>query len=277
MLRAPQTFSTSWCGLDTLAADNAFLLLFVEEDAVRCESSHIAASVRDGPVLSLGVESCEEDLASVCAVFTAGTVSAPSSRLAPQHWDLRAGPAVAGGCFETLSLDLADEQVLGRVCAVFTAGTVSAPSSRLAPKGSELPLEGQDEEDGGVLRDLQDLWEEVHDAPGGTWYTHCFLSAVTCSLVMGFFVWLVLKAKGLIVAGLVAEVLKALEEREAQANQHEPAASEPQVECGGTPQTEEVRGLVQDFSTVERGDRGALASPEPRGPDELVSVASSMA
>ena len=49
---------------------------------------------------------------------------------------------------------------------------------------------------------------------------------------------MVWKAKGLIVAGLVAEVLKVLEEREAQANQHEPAASEPQVECGGTPQTE---------------------------------------
>ena len=78
VLRAPQTFSTSWCGLDTLAADNAFLLLFVEEDAVRCESSHIAASGRDGPVLSLGVESGEEVLDSVCAVFTAGTVSAPS-------------------------------------------------------------------------------------------------------------------------------------------------------------------------------------------------------
>ena len=61
---------------------------------------------------------------------------------------------------------------------------------------------------------------------------------------------MVWKAKGLIVAGLVAEVLKVLEEREAQANQHEPAAYEPQVECDGTPQTEEVRGLVQDSPTA---------------------------
>jgi hypothetical protein len=103
------------------------------------------------------------------------------------------------------------------------------------------------------------------------------LLAVMLSLVGGVVVWTVWKAKGLIVAGLVAEVLKALEEREAQANQHEPAASEPQVECGGSPQTEETRGLVQDFSTVERGDKRALASPEPWGPDELVSFASSMA
>ena len=48
---------------------------------------------------------------------------------------------------------------------------------------------------------------------------------------------MVWKAKGLIVAGLVAEVLKVLEERETQANQHEPAAFEPQVGCAGTAQT----------------------------------------
>ena len=88
---------------------------------------------------------------------------------------------------------------------------------------------------------------------------------------------MVWKAKGLIVAGLVAEVLKVMEEREAHANQNEPAVFEPQVECDGTPQTEEVRGLVQDFSTVERRDKRALASTEPWGPDELVSFASSMA
>ena len=52
--------------------------IFVEEDAVLCESSHIAASGRDGPVLSLGVVSGEEVLDSVCAVFTAGTESAPA-------------------------------------------------------------------------------------------------------------------------------------------------------------------------------------------------------
>ena len=103
------------------------------------------------------------------------------------------------------------------------------------------------------------------------------LLAMMLSLAGGVVVWMVWKAKGLIVAGLVAEVLKALEEREAQANQHEPAASEPQVECGGSPQTEETRGLAQDFSTVERGDKRALASTEPWGPDELVSFASSMA
>ncbi len=68
---------------DTLAAGDAFLLIFVEEDAGLCEGSHIAASGRDGPVLSLGVESGEEVLDSVWAVFTAGTVSAPSLRLAP--------------------------------------------------------------------------------------------------------------------------------------------------------------------------------------------------
>ena len=85
---------------------------------------------------------------------------------------------------------------------------------------------------------------------------------------------MVWKAKGLIVAGLVAEVLKVLEEREAQANQHEPAAYEPQVDCDGPPQTEEVRGLVQDSSTAGSEDRRALASPEPWGPDELVSFAS---
>jgi hypothetical protein len=97
------------------------------------------------------------------------------------------------------------------------------------------------------------------------------------SLAGGVVVWMVLKAKGLIVAGLVAEVLKVLEEREAQANQHEPAAYEPQVECDGTPQAEEVRGLVQDSSTAGSEGRRALASPEPWGPDELVSFASSLA
>ena len=85
------------------------------------------------------------------------------------------------------------------------------------------------------------------------------------------------KVKCLIVAGLVAEVLKVLEEREAHANQHEPGVFEPHVECDGTPQTEEIRGLVQSFSTVESGDRRALFSPEPWGPDELVSFATSMA
>ena len=88
---------------------------------------------------------------------------------------------------------------------------------------------------------------------------------------------MVWKAKGLIVTGPVAEVAKVLDEREAHANQHEPWVFEPQVECDGTPQTEEIRGLVQSSSTVEIGDRRALSSPEPWGPDELVSFATSMA
>ena len=88
---------------------------------------------------------------------------------------------------------------------------------------------------------------------------------------------MVWKAKGLIVAGLVAEVFEALEEREAHANQHEPWAFEPQVECDGTPQTAEVRGLVQDSSTAGSEGRRAFASPEPWGPDALVSFASSLA
>jgi hypothetical protein len=138
-------------------------------------------------------------------------------------------------------------------------------------------LAGQDEEDGEVLRDLQDLWEAVHDAPEGTRHTHCFLLAMTISLVMGVCVWLVLKAMGLIVAGLVAEVLKALEKRAAQANQQGPAARGPHVESGGRPQAEETRGFVQDFSTNESDDRRAPASPEPWGADELVVFASSMA
>ena len=70
------------------------------------------------------------------------------------------------------------------------------------------------------------------------------LLAMMFSLAGGVVVWMVWKAKGLIVAGLVAEVLKVLEEREAHANQHEPGVFEPQVECDGTPQTEEIRGLV---------------------------------
>ncbi len=80
-------------------------------------------------------------------------------------------------------------------------------------------------------------------------------------------------AQGLIVAGLVAEVLKVLEEREAQANQHRPAAYEQQVECDGLPHTELV-SLVQDSFTAGSEGRRALASPEPWGPDELVSFAS---
>ena len=44
------------------------------------------------------------------------------------------------------------------------------------------------------------------------------------SPAVGVFVWLVLKAKGTIVAGLAAEILKVLEMRAAQASQHGPAA-----------------------------------------------------
>ena len=93
----------------------------------------------------------------------------------------------------------------------------------------------------------------------------------------GAAVWMVLKAKGLIVAGLVAEVFKVLEDQAAQANQQEPAAYEPQVEGDGPPQAEDVRGLVQDSCTVGSKDTRDLASPEPWGPDELVSFASSLA
>ncbi len=88
---------------------------------------------------------------------------------------------------------------------------------------------------------------------------------MTISLVMWVVVWLILKAKGVIVAGLVAEVLKVLEERAAQTNQQGPAARGPQVESGGPPQAEEVAGSVQDFPTNGSDDRRAPASPEPWG------------
>ena len=72
--RCPDKLSFALQGnFDTSVAGNAFLSIFVEGNAFLCDSSHIAASGRDGPVLSLGVESGEEILATVCAVFTAGT------------------------------------------------------------------------------------------------------------------------------------------------------------------------------------------------------------
>ena len=135
---------------------------------------------------------------------------------------------------------------------------MSAPSLRLAPKGSELPLAGHFNTSKGCR-------------------LAAVLLAMMISLAVGVFVWLVLKAKGMIVAGLAAEILKVLEMRAAQASQHGPAARGLHAGSSGPPQAEEDRGFVQDFSTVESEDRRTLASPEPWGTDELVSFAPSLA
>ena len=125
--------------------------------------------------------------------------------------------------------------------------------------------------------------DKLSFAPQGHFNTSkgCRLAAVLLammiSLAVGVFVWLVLKAKGMIVAGLAAEILKVLEMRAAQASQHGPAARGLHAGSSGPPQAEEDRGFVQDFSTVESEDRRTLASPEPWGTDELVSFASSLA
>ena len=199
----------------------------------------------------------------LCPVFSPGMVC---WKLAAQLKS-RIGPSSCRVAYRALCFSRIRE-CIGKLTGGATSANFGSGTTSVASTHSECPA--QKEPLGGEQAERHDFAE-----PGGPGD----LMLVTCLLFLagGFVAWLAWKAKGFIVAGLVAKVLMALEEREAQANQHEPAASEPQVECGGTPQTEEVRGFVQDSYTGESEGRRAFASPEPWGPDELVSFASSLA
>ena len=199
----------------------------------------------------------------LCPVFSPGMVC---WKLAAQLKS-RIGPSSCRVAYRALCFSRIRE-CIGKLTGGATSANFGSGTTSVASTHSECPA--QKEPLGGEQAERHDFAE-----PGGPGD----LMLVTCLLFLagGFVAWLAWKAKGFIVAGLVAKVLMALEEREAQANQHEPAASEPQVGGGGPTQTEETRGWVQDSLTVGCGGKQALASPVPWGPDELVSFATSMA